>query len=133
MSAVLLLLLVVVVYVVVALHIDKKKTRTHVMWEGRLLKSEVVYREGEKLYVEKVAFKDWHVSIHNYYLISDRLTEGHTIQDQKWNYDDFCNITVQLENCTYALIRQVEFISLVRSYRPIPIEEFDRLARPLLS
>jgi len=29
MSAVLLLLLVVVVYVVVALHIDKKKTRTH--------------------------------------------------------------------------------------------------------
>ena len=41
MSGVLLLLLVVVVYVVVALHIDKKKTRTHVMWEGRLLRSEV--------------------------------------------------------------------------------------------
>ena len=72
--------LVLAVYVVVALHIDKKKTRTHVMWEGRLLRSEVVYREGEKLYVEKVAFQDWHVSIHNYYLISDRLTEGHPIR-----------------------------------------------------
>lgn len=133
MSGVLLFFLVLAVYVVVALHIDKKKTRTHVMYEGQLLKSEVVYREGEKFYVEKVAFKDWHVSIHNYYLISDRLTEGHTLVDQKWNYDDFCNITVRLENCIYALIRQVEFISLVRSYRPIPIEEFDRLARPLLS
>ena len=33
---------------------------------------------------------------------------------------------------TYALNRQVEVIALVRSFRPIPVEEFDRIARPLL-
>ena len=102
------------------------------MREGKLLKSEIVFLDGEKFYVEKVAFKDWHVSIHSYYLISDRLTEGHTIVDQRWNYEDFCNITIRLENCTYALIRQVEVIALVRSFRPIPIDEFDRIARPLI-
>ena len=33
---------------------------------------------------------------------------------------------------TYALNRQVEVIALVRSFKPIPIEEFDRVARPLI-
>jgi len=102
------------------------------MREGKLLKSEIVYRDGEKLYVEKVAFKDWHVSIHFYYLISDRLTEGQTIVDQRWSYEDFCNITICLNDYTFALIRQVEFITLVRSFRPIPINDFDRIAMPLI-
>ena len=100
------------------------------MREGKLLKSEIVWQDGEKLYVEKVAFKDWHVCIHAYYLISDRLSEGHTIVEQRWSYEDFCNITIRLEDCTYTLIRQVDVIALVRSYRPIPVDEFDRLAQP---
>lgn len=32
----------------------------------------------------------------------------------------------------YALNRQVEVIALVRSFRPIPVDEFDRIARPLI-
>lgn len=100
--------------------------------EGKLLKSEIVCLDGEKFYVEKVGFKDWHVSIHSYYLISDKLTEGHTIVEQRWSYEDFCNITIRLEDCTYALIRQVDVIALVRSFRPIPIDDFDRIARPLI-
>ena len=102
------------------------------MQEGRLLKSEIVCLSGEKLYVEKVAFKDWHVCIHAYYLISDRLAEGHTIVDQRWSYEDFCNITVRLEDCTYTLIRQVDVIALVHSFRPMPVDEFDRIAQPLI-
>ena len=100
------------------------------MQEGKLLKSEMVSRDGEMFYVEKVAFKDWHISLHNFYLISDRLSDGHTIVEQKWSYEDFCDITVRLEDCTYALNRQVEVIALVRSFRPIPVDEFDRIARP---
>ena len=102
------------------------------MREGKLLKSEIVYLNGEKFYVEKVAFKDWHVSIHSFYLISDRMDEGHTIVDQRWSYEDFCDITVRLDDYTYALNRQVEVIALVRSFRPMPIDEFDRIARPLI-
>ncbi|MBQ9439396.1 MAG: hypothetical protein IJU35_02195 [Paludibacteraceae bacterium] len=102
------------------------------MREGRLLKSEMVFIDGEQLYVEKVAFKDWHESIHAFYLISDKLAEGHTIVEQRWNYDDFCNITVRLEDYTYMLIRQVDVIALVRSFRPIPIDEFDNIAQPLI-
>ncbi len=41
------------------------------MREGKLLKSEIVSLDGELFYVEKIAFKDWHVSLHNFYLISD--------------------------------------------------------------
>ena len=102
------------------------------MQEGKLLKSEIVCRDGEKLYVEKVAFKDWHVCIHAYYLISDKLAEGHTIVEQRWSYEDFCNITVRLEDYTYVLIRQVDIVTLVRSFRPIPVDEFDRIAKPLI-
>lgn len=121
------------VFIVVALAVDKKqRVGKRIMKEGRLVKSELVCRDGERLYVEKVAFKDWHVSIHSYYLISDRLTEGHAIIEQRWSYEDFCNITVRRDDCTYVLIRQVEFITLVRSFRPIPIDEFDRLAMPLI-
>jgi hypothetical protein len=65
-------------------------------------------------------------------LISDRLIEGHTIVDQRWNYDDFCNNTIRLEDYTYSLIRQVEVVALVRSFRPIPIDEFDHIAQSLI-
>lgn len=102
------------------------------MHEGRLVKSETVSIDGEQLYVEKVAFKDWHVCIHSFYLISERLAEGHTVVEQRWNYDDFCNITVRIEDYTYMLIRQMDVIALVRSFRPIPIEGFDNIAQPLI-
>lgn len=133
MNGVLLALLVAAIFVVVAIIVDKRQKKTKgIMREGKLLKSETVCLDGEKFYVEKVAFKDWHVSIHSYYLISDRLTEGHTIVEQRWNYDDFCNITIRLDNCTFALIRQVDVIALVRSFKPMPIDDFDRIARPLI-
>ena len=119
-----------VIVAIIVGRIQKKPRR--IMQEGKLLKSEIVFRDGEKLYLEKVAFKDWHVCIHAYYLISDKLAEGHTIVDQRWSYEDFCNITVRLEDCTYALIRQVDVVALVRSFRPMPIDEFDRIAQPLI-
>lgn len=133
MSEILLVLLIAAIFVVVAIFVDWRQQKSRrIMREGKLQRSEIVCRDGEKFYVEKVAFKDWHVCIHAYYLISDRLTEGHTIVDQRWSYEDFCNITVRLEDCTYALIRQVDVIALVRSFRPLPIDDFDRIARPLI-
>lgn len=133
MSILLLCLMVSVTLVIVAIIVGwRQKKPRRIMQEGKLLKSEIVFRDGEKLYLEKVAFKDWHVCIHAYYLISDKLAEGHTIVDQRWSYEDFCNITVRLEDCTYALIRQVDAVALVRSFRPMPIDEFDRIAQPLI-
>ncbi|MDO4497889.1 MAG: hypothetical protein Q4B58_08710 [Bacteroidales bacterium] len=102
------------------------------MREGKLLRSELIDLNGELFYVEKVGFKDWHISLHNFYLISDALCDGRKIVDQKWDYNDFCNITVCFDDHTFALLRQVECISLVRSYRAIPANEFDELARPLI-
>ena len=119
--------------VVVTVIIGKKrKTQHRIMRESKLLKSEMVSLDGWLFYVEKVAFMDWHVSLHNFYLISDRLGKGHTIVEQKWSYEDFCDITIRLDDYTYALNRQVEVIALVRSFRPIPVDEFDRIARPLI-
>ena len=133
MSGILIFLLILAIIIFIAILVDKKlKMPRRIMQEGKLVKSEIVYRDGEKLYLEKVAFKDWHVSIHSYYLISDRLTEGQTILDQRWSYEDFCNNTIRLNDYTFALIRQVEFISLVRSFRPMPIDDFDRIAMPLI-
>ena len=133
MTCVYLLLLAFVLVAVVAIIAYKsQKKPQRIMREGKLLKSEMVTIDGEQLYVEKVAFKDWHVSIHSFYLISDKLAEGHTVVEQRWNYDDFCNITVRLEDYTYLLIRQVDVIALVRSFRPIPIDEFDSIAQPLI-
>lgn len=60
------------------------------------------------------------------------IREGHPIVEQKWSYEDFCDITIRLDDYTYALNRQVEVIALVRSFRPIPVDEFDRIARPLI-
>ena len=110
----------------------RQKKPKRIIREGKLLKSEMVTIDGEQLYVEKVAFKDWHVCIHSFYLISDKLTEGHTIVEQRWDYNDFCNITIRLEDYTYMLIRQVDAIALFRSFRPIPIDEFDTIAQPLI-
>ena len=130
MSGVVLFFLALAIFIVVAILIDRKPRR--IMQEGDLLESKIVYRDGEKLYVEKVVLKDWHAGIHSYYLISDRLAEGQTIVEQRWSYEDFCNVTIRLEDYTYILIRQVDVVALVRSFRPIPIEEFDRMAIPLI-
>ena len=133
MSIVLLILLASVIVGIGAIMIYRRQKKPkRIIREGKLLKSEMVTIDGEQLYVEKVAFKDWHVCIHSFYLISERLAEGHTIVEQRWNYDDFCNITIRLEDYTYMLIRQVDAIALVRSFRPIPIDEFDNIAQPLI-
>ena len=71
-------------------------------------------------------------SAFSFYLISDRLREGHTSVEQRWSYEDFCDVTIRLEDYTYALNRQVEVIALVRSFRPMPVDEFDRKVRPLI-
>ena len=128
----LLILTLALVGVVAIIAYKSQKKPQRIMREGKLLKSETVFIDGEQFYVEKVAFKDWHVCIHSFYLISDKLAEGHTVVEQRWNYDDFCNITVRLEDYTYMLIRQVDVIALVRSFRPIPIDEFDSIAQPLI-
>ena len=133
MSGISLFLSVSAFFVVAAIVVAKRHNKPRrIMHKGKLLKSEIVCRDGEMLYVEKVGFRDWHVCIHAYYLISDRLTEGHTILEQRWSYEDFCNVTIRLEDCTYALIRQVDVVALVRSFRPIPVDEFDRIAQPLI-
>lgn len=133
MNWLLLFLSVSVIVVAAVIIVGRKQNRQgRIMREGRLLKSEMVSMEGESFYVEKVAFKDWHDSLHNFYLISDRLCDGHTIVEQKWSYEDFCDVTIRLEECTFALNRQVEVIAIVRSFRPIPADEFDRIARPLI-
>ena len=132
MIVVLFILLASVIVSIVAFTYKKQNNPLRIMREGKLLKSEMVSINGEQLYVEKVGFKDWHVSIHSFYVISDELAEGHTFVEQRWNYDDFCNITVRLEDYTYLLIRQVDVIALVRSFRPIPIDEFDSIAQPLI-
>ena len=128
----LFILLASVIVSIVAFTYKKQNNPQRIMREGKLLKSEMVSIDGEQLYVEKVRFKDWHVSIHSFYVISDELAEGHTVVEQRWNYDDFCNITVRLEDYTYMLIRQVDAVALVRSFRPIPIDEFDSIAQPLI-
>ena len=127
-----LALAIAVVVIAVAVTVIFGKSNTPKMQEGNLLESKMFYRDGEKLYVEKVGFKDWHAGIHSYYLISDRLAEGQTIVEQRWSYDDFCNVTIRLEDYTYILIRQVNVVALVRSFRSIPIDEFDRMAMPLI-
>ncbi len=133
MNGISLFLSVSAFFVVAAIVVAKRQNKPRrIMHKGKLLKSEIVCRDGEKLYVEKVGFRDWHVCIHAYYLISDRLTEGHTILEQRWSYEDFCNVTIRLEDCTYALIRQVDVVALVSSFRPIPVDEFDRIAQPLI-
>ena len=133
MSIVLLIWLASVIVGIGAIMIYRRQKKPkRIIREGKLLKSEMVLINGEQLYVEKVAFKDWHVCIHSFYLISERLAEGHTVVEQRWNYDDFCNITIRLEDYTYMLIRQVDVIALVRSLSPIPIDEFDAIAQPLI-
>lgn len=133
MSIVLLILLASVIVGIGAIMIYRRQKKPkRIIREGKLLKSEMVTIDGEQSYVEKVAFKDWHVCIHSFYLISDRLAEGHTVVEQRWDYNDFCNITIRLEDYTYMLIRQVDVIALVSSFRPIPIDEFDAIAQPLI-
>ena len=128
----LILFALVIVSIVAIIAYRKQNNPQRIMREGKLLKSEMVSIGGEQFYVEKVRFKDWHDSIHSFYVISDRLAEGHTVVEQRWNYDDFYNITIRLEDYTYMLIRQVDAIALVRSFRPIPIDEFDSIAQPLI-
>ena len=101
MHRLLSVLLIMAIIVAIAIIVGKRLNRPkRIMQEGKLLKSEMVSRDG------------------------------HTIVEQKWSYEDFCDVTVRLEDCTYALNRQVEVIALVRSFRPIPVDELDRIARP---
>lgn len=133
MAWLLLILSVAGIAVEIVIIVGKRQKKSkRIMREGKLLKSEMVSRDGEMFYVEKVAFTDWQDSLHHFYLISDRLSDGHPIVEQKWSYEDFCDVTIRLEDFTYALNRQVEVIALVRSFRPIPVDEFDRIARPLI-
>ena len=82
MSGLLLLVLSVSAILVAATLIVKRKQSRpkRIMRERKLLKSEMISLDGEMFYVEKVAFKDWHESLHSFYLISDGLSEGRIVQ-----------------------------------------------------
>lgn len=72
MSWLLSFLLSASIAVAVVILVARSRNRPkRIMREGKLLKSEIVSLDGELFYVEKVTFKDWHVSLHNFYLISD--------------------------------------------------------------
>ena len=76
MCRLLSVLLIMAIIVAIAIIVGKRLNRPkRIMREGKLLKSEMVSRDGEMFYVEKIAFKDWHVSLHNFYLISDTIPE----------------------------------------------------------
>lgn len=64
MSCLLLALLVLVIVVAITIIVGKRQNMSQrIMREGKLLRSEMVSRDGEMFYVEKVAFKDWHASL----------------------------------------------------------------------
>ena len=71
MTVLLLLLSALALFIVAILVYKKQKKPKRIMQEGRLVKSETVYVGGEQLYVEKVAFKDWHVCIHAFVPIEE--------------------------------------------------------------
>ena len=59
MSGISLFLSVSTLLAVAAIAVAKRQKKPRrIMREGKLLKSEIVCRDGEKFYVEKVAFKD---------------------------------------------------------------------------
>ena len=77
MTLTVLFFLVFVLVAVAAIMVySRQKKPQGIMHEGRLVKSETLSIGGELFYVGKVAFKDWHVGIHAFYLISD-LTISH--------------------------------------------------------
>ena len=60
MSGLSLFLSVTALLLIAALVVYKRQNKPRrIMRAGKLLKSEIVYQDGEKLYVEKVVFKDW--------------------------------------------------------------------------
>ena len=59
MTSVLLFLLALSVVGILAFMVYRRQKKPQrIMREGKLLKSETVFIDGEQLYVEKVAFKD---------------------------------------------------------------------------
>lgn len=62
MSWLLMFLTVSAIVVAAAIIVFKRRKKPNrIMREGKLLKSEIVNLDGERFYVEKVAFKDWHI------------------------------------------------------------------------
>lgn len=69
MVRVFLFLFALVLAAIVAIIVYKRQNKLkRIMHEGKLVKSEMVFQNGEQLYLEKVAFKDWHVCIHSFLL-----------------------------------------------------------------
>lgn len=58
------------------------------MREGKLLKREMVGLDGDQFYVEKVAFKDWHVSLHNPDCVrsGNKRRSRRLVTQSRWDY-----------------------------------------------
>ncbi len=63
-SLLIILLFAAIVISALIIIFRRQKKSKRIMREGKLLKSETISQGGDMFYVEKVAFKDWHVSLH---------------------------------------------------------------------
>ncbi|TDO01449.1 hypothetical protein DET65_3557 [Sunxiuqinia elliptica] len=108
---------------ILLLYISKKKSR----WikYGQYRGSRHITINGHQYYLEKVKFKDYQDAIHHYFKIVADISAYADALEVRYDYYDWSNTIFRFEHTTIKLIRCIDKVLLIKSKKPISIEDLE--------
>lgn len=78
------------------------------------------------VYVEEVQFDDYHQALHHYFKLVDDVRAKGTVLEVKYSYLDWTYTVFRFADFTALLVRRVDRVRLIKSNRPMVIDEFEQ-------
>ena len=89
--------------------------------------AKIINHQGHKLYIEQVSFADYQAAIHGYFVLTSALEGRDVLRDSRYDFFDFYSVVLCFDDDTLRLLRLVDKVRVVKSDKPINIDEFERL------
>ena len=74
-----------------------------------------------------MSFADYQAAIHGYFVLANALEGRGVLRDSRYDFFDFYSVVLCFDDGTLRLLRLVDKVRVVKSDKPINIDEFERL------
>ena len=97
---------------------------------GKFVAKKNIQCEQYRYYIEEVAFDDYQAAIHGYFNLVPEIQKIGKAEETHYDFFDFYSVAIRFEHCSVRLLRLVDKVRLIKSDRPIPLDEFEQRIQP---
>ncbi len=92
---------------------------------GKSIRNKHLTFNGNKYYLEEAGFQDYKESLHYYFRIVADIAASAEVREVKYDYYDWSTTVFRFENTTIKILRCIDKVHLIKSDKPVSIEELE--------